>query len=275
MQLDLFADVSEVKKKYRELALLYHPDRNPKNRHSEEYFKVITQGYSILNEPTKKTVYDDLLRNYYQKKELTKDNPLKKQNIGEKIMRNRERQRNEIIAEYVKAENDFPHKYRLILAVCVFISGVLMAYNHWFINYFKFDTMYVIGGFIIFGFGTYLIANNIYQRESFKHALNLKHGGVSARAVKAFMILFFMTPILFSILIYATEKIHLKYFYAVTVVKKVSFFREEVMYHYEINNVEIARRAEAVPGETYLNYSKMRVKFSRINPNISELVLLK
>jgi hypothetical protein len=275
MQLELFADATQVKKKYRELALVYHPDKNPKNKHSEEYFKIITQGYNILNEPSKKLIYDDLLRNYYQKKEMTRDNPLKKQSVREKIKRHRERKRQEIIKEYVKTENEFPHKYRLIIAVGIFLSGILMCYNRWFINYLKFDIIYVISGFIIFGLGCYLIANNVYRREAFKHALNLKDGSVSARAVRVFAVLFFLTPILFSGLVYATEKIHLQYFYDVTVVKKVSFFNDEVRYDYEVNNEEISRTTEAIRGTNYADYSKMRVKFSRINPNISELVLLK
>ncbi len=274
MQLELFADATLVKKKYRELALIYHPDKNPKNKHSEEYFKVITQGYTILNEPSRKMIYDDLLRNYYQKKSDIKDNPLKKQSMREKIRRNRERQRQEIISDYVKAENEFSHKYRLILGIGVFLSGVLMCYNRWFINYQKFDIMYVISGFIVFGFGCYLIANNVYRRESFKHALNLKEGNVGARAVRLFVGMFLLTPVFFSVLIYATEKIHLNYFYEVTVVKKVSFFNDEVMYHYVINNEEISRTATAVPGADYQDYRNMRVRFSRINPNISELVLL-
>lgn len=274
MQLELFADASLVKRKYRELALLYHPDKNPKNKHSEEYFKIITQGYSILNEPSKKLIYDDLLRNYYSRKEQTKDNPLKKQSIREKLRRHKEHQRQEIIEEYVKTENEFPHKYRFVLAICVFITGVLTAYNNWFINYLEFDIMYVIIGVITFGLGCYLIANNIYRREAFKNALNLKEENVSARPVRVFSMLFFMSPILFAGLIYVTEKIHLRYFYAVTIVEKVSFIDNEVMYQYEVNNVDITRIANAVPGASYARKSRLRVKFSRINPNISELVVL-
>ncbi len=274
MQLELFADASLVKRKYRELALLYHPDKNPKNKHSEEYFKIITQGYSILNEPSKKILYDELLRNYYQRKEQTRDNPLRKQNVREKLRRHREHRRQEIIEDYVRTENEFPHKYRLIIAICVFFSGVLMAYNNWFVNYLRFDIIYVICGFIIFGLGCYLITNNVYRREAFKHALNLREGSVTEKPVRLFAVLFFLTPMLFSVLVNVTEKVHLKYFYAVTVVEKVSSFDGEVMYYYEVNNIDISRRGEAIPGADYTRYSKMRVRFSRINPNISELVIL-
>ncbi len=274
MQLELFADVSEVKKKYRELARLYHPDKNPRNKHSEEYFKIITQGYSILNEPLKKLVYDEALRNYYKDRGGSQESFQRKQNARERLKKYRERKRKEIIDDYVKSENEFPHMHRMFLAVGVFLSGVLMCYNRWFINYEKFDVIYVMIGFIIFGLGCYLIANNVYRREAFRHALSLKEGRVSARPVRVFVILLFVTPVVFFASVYTTKKIHLTYFYDITTVKKVSFFNDQVMYHYEINDELIARSSDAIPGETYTDYSKMRVKFSRINPNISELVIL-
>jgi curved DNA-binding protein CbpA len=274
MQLDLYADASLVKRKYRELALLYHPDRNPKNKHSEEYFKVITQGYTILNEPARKKVYDELLRNYYQNRAQIPEHVKKKQTARERLRVYREKRRKEIIDDYVRSENEFPHKYRKLLAILVFLSGFLMCYNRWFINYLRFDIFFVIGGFIMFGLGCYLIANNAYRREAFKNALNVADVRVSARPVRMFMLLFFITPVLFAILVTVTRKVHLEHFYATTVVEKVSFVNDEVIYQYEVNGVEISRRTKALGDKKYNDKSRMRVRFSRINPNISELVLL-
>ena len=61
MGLEPGVDASVVKKRYRELALLYHPDKNPNNKTAEEYFKVITQGYNVLSEPDQKYYYDYML----------------------------------------------------------------------------------------------------------------------------------------------------------------------------------------------------------------------
>ena len=38
----------DIKKKYRRLALKYHPDKNPDNAEAEEMFKKINQANSIL-----------------------------------------------------------------------------------------------------------------------------------------------------------------------------------------------------------------------------------
>jgi molecular chaperone DnaJ len=52
------ADVEQVKKAYRKLALQYHPDRNEGSKDSEERFKEITQAYEVLRDPEKRSIYD-------------------------------------------------------------------------------------------------------------------------------------------------------------------------------------------------------------------------
>ena len=65
MQIPLYSDYQVVKKRYYELALLYHPDKHPNNKDAEEYFKIVTQGYNELSDADKKLAYDQLLQNYY------------------------------------------------------------------------------------------------------------------------------------------------------------------------------------------------------------------
>lgn len=52
------ADLETIKKAYRELALKYHPDRNPDNPSAEEKFKRVNEAYSTLSDPDKKARYD-------------------------------------------------------------------------------------------------------------------------------------------------------------------------------------------------------------------------
>ena len=47
-----------IKKAYRQLALKYHPDRNPDDPESEERFKEATEAYEVLRDDGLRTVYD-------------------------------------------------------------------------------------------------------------------------------------------------------------------------------------------------------------------------
>jgi molecular chaperone DnaJ len=52
------ASTDEIKKAYRQLAMKYHPDRNPGSKEAEEKFKEAAEAYEVLTDPEKKARYD-------------------------------------------------------------------------------------------------------------------------------------------------------------------------------------------------------------------------
>ena len=51
-------DEQELRKRYRKLAMKYHPDHNPDDPDAQEKFKEIAEAYGVLSDPQKRKQYD-------------------------------------------------------------------------------------------------------------------------------------------------------------------------------------------------------------------------
>lgn len=74
LNIEFGATETEIKKAFRKLATIYHPDKNKGSKKSEELFKIILNAYEILSDKDKKAEYDKNYKEYFLKKETYQNN---------------------------------------------------------------------------------------------------------------------------------------------------------------------------------------------------------
>ena len=52
------ASLKDIKKRFRQLALRHHPDRNPGDPIGEETFKLVAEAYHVLGNHQRRHLYD-------------------------------------------------------------------------------------------------------------------------------------------------------------------------------------------------------------------------
>ena len=64
LKLEPTASLQDIKKSYRRLALLYHPDRNPpeKQEQATVQFRLVNEAYEVLSDPEQRRQYDAELK---------------------------------------------------------------------------------------------------------------------------------------------------------------------------------------------------------------------
>ncbi|KAL1541570.1 dnaJ subfamily B member 1-like [Salvia divinorum] len=58
LKVNRHASVEDLKRAYRRLAMIWHPDKNANKQEAEAKFKQISEAYDVLSDPQKRQIYD-------------------------------------------------------------------------------------------------------------------------------------------------------------------------------------------------------------------------
>ncbi len=121
---DHSASVSEIRNRYKKLAMQYHPDRNLENPNAGEQFKKISEAYETLSDPESRKVYDYKL--LYVLNQL--DNHVKQQ-------KQEEEERERFYEEFYKKKEQKQEEHRKLekKATMVAVLGILGLVGGWLI----------------------------------------------------------------------------------------------------------------------------------------------
>jgi DnaJ-class molecular chaperone len=70
------ATIDEIKKSYRRLSMLFHPDKNKNNPEATAKFQTLSEAYETLGDPDKKKEYDLTRNNPFLKMMGSQQNPM-------------------------------------------------------------------------------------------------------------------------------------------------------------------------------------------------------
>jgi len=119
------ASETEIKKGFRKLATIYHPDKNGGSKLSEEAFKVILNAYEILSNKDSRLDYDIRYRQHFLQQKMQTNQQTKAKpnpNYGQP------RPAQPTNKKYHKSQNSKP-RVAYIFWVLIILIGLLFFYQ--------------------------------------------------------------------------------------------------------------------------------------------------
>jgi hypothetical protein len=124
------AHAVDIKRAYRRLAVMYHPDKNP-DPDAEQLFKEINEAYDVIGDPTKRFAYDQRRANPWVELVETQEPPAHRDPA---YRRNRPQPQGPRVSEtYLLMKEYLPFVYwtcwASLIAVCVLFLDYVLPYK--------------------------------------------------------------------------------------------------------------------------------------------------
>lgn len=157
-----YASLSEVRRAFKQLAVRYHPDKNPGNRQAEELFKEISNAYNVLGEADSKQHYDIKLSgiNMFLKENKEDDTEERRKKMREELLRRRKKkEEDKIIDDWNRLNTGTPLWMKHLLNYALIATGAIFIFQNWFYTMETRAPTYVVFAVI------FLIVGNVREQN--------------------------------------------------------------------------------------------------------------
>ncbi len=275
-----YASIDEVRAKFRQLAMQYHPDRNPNKPQVEELFKEMVAAYNVLSDEEKKRNYDLKLSGFYTYQKVeTKEEKKAKRRAQVKRMRQRikEKEKREIQQAYEKAKQKIPYKWRYSIAIIATIISLIVILNNWYIYdgdngmqaaFFKIFSAYILSLHVLVFFLKSLFLKWNAQNSKKPFGFNIRN-----RITAFFMMyIFLMMSFSFNAPTYY-KQLQLSSFGKTTTGIMYNDRKADILYlKYKVDGKIIIKNLD-IGSKYYGDFNiEVEIKYSSINPYIYKII---
>ncbi len=278
LELEDYSEISVVKRQYRKLAKIYHPDINKENPEAEEIIKIINKAHATLSDPKLKTRYDSLLKDAYLYEQFQQ-----KRNIKDETAARRERAREfikqklkEDIKEFEQSLNRFPAKYRYGLGILSALTGLQLVYSNWFVNLTEQSYVLIFIGYLLFLTSTAFVFQ-FYDRHLWYKSQLFKARKAKPRInpVNVFLLTLFLGPA-FTFGLSSVRKIyHLRHYKKIAAGRVLYIASENrVRYQFSSENGERVIKSQFMWNaiERISKDEVIYIEYSSADPGISRII---
>lgn len=183
-----YANLTEVRRAFKQLAVRYHPDKNPGNHQAEERFKEISNAYNVLGETATKHEYDIRLSGMnmlIKQQDPAKEKEEKRKKMREELILRRKREAEEkIVGDWQKLQSGTPLWLRHSLNIGIMATGSILIFRNWFYTMDSFSPARLILAILFILIGNVREQNLWYTRYLYQELKGKVKFKISGRVMR-------------------------------------------------------------------------------------------